>query len=304
MTAAILAKNPGPIRKSSICIFVGYLCSATNGFDANTFGGLTAMPSFMDCYGITGTNKGLVAALYVIGNIAGSFFAGPCADTYGTRVEMATSSAVCIVGAVLQAAGASLGMLMAGRFVLGFRAVLVQTVGPSHMADMAYPKCRGQLTGGSQACLFLGTIVSTWLEYALSFLKTNATFIWKLPMAVQGIPSIIILARVWFIPETPRWYVGNDQVDRAHEILTKYHGDGDPNSVVATMELEEMLEVINLEGSNKRWWDFKELFNTWAGRYRTFLVTFIAWFGQLDLPPTSYYFPLMAKTAGIASSPT
>lgn len=30
-------------------------------------------------------------------------------------------------------------------------------------------------------------------------------------------------------------------------------------------------------------------------------MTCIAWFGQLDLPPTSYYFPLMAKTAGITS---
>lgn len=47
MTAAILAENPKPFRPSFLrlyaCIFVGYLCSATNGFDANTFG------SFVQC---------------------------------------------------------------------------------------------------------------------------------------------------------------------------------------------------------------------------------------------------------------
>lgn len=64
-------------------------------------------------------------------------------------------------------------MLEAGRFILRMGAVLVQTAGPSYVVEMAYPKYRGQLTGGSQACFFLGTIVSTWLEYGLTFDKTG-----------------------------------------------------------------------------------------------------------------------------------
>jgi hypothetical protein len=42
MQAALMKENPSPFRKSFFrmyaVIFVGYLCSATNGFDANTFG--------------------------------------------------------------------------------------------------------------------------------------------------------------------------------------------------------------------------------------------------------------------------
>lgn len=42
MQAALQEDNPRPLRKSFLklylCIFVGYLCSATNGFDSNTFG--------------------------------------------------------------------------------------------------------------------------------------------------------------------------------------------------------------------------------------------------------------------------
>ena len=148
MAAAILADDPKPLRRSFLklylCIFVGYLCSATNGFDANTFGGLTAMSSFTDFFAITAGNEGLVAALYVIGNIAGALFAGPCADTYGRKVGMAIGSFICIAGAVLQAAGQNLSMLMAGRFILGVGAVLVQTSGPSYVVEMAYPKYRAQ----------------------------------------------------------------------------------------------------------------------------------------------------------------
>lgn len=92
-------------------------------------------------------------------------------------------------------------------------------------------------------------------------------------------------------------YVGQGRIAEAKSILIKYHGDGDPDALVANLELQEMIEVIELDGSDKRWWDFRSLFNTRAARYRTFLVTCIAWFGELDLPPTSYYFPLMGMSS-------
>lgn len=168
-------------------------------------GGLSAIPSFVTYFGITKDNQGLVAALYVIGNIAGSFFAGPCADRYGRRFGMAIGSAICVIGMVLQTAGRNLATLEGGRFILGVGAVIVQTAGPSYVVEMAYPKYRGQLTGGYQTCFFLGTIVSTWLEYGLNFIKTDSTFVWRLPLAMQGLPSILILCFVWLIPETPRW---------------------------------------------------------------------------------------------------
>lgn len=63
-----------------------------------------------------------------------------------------------------------------------------------------------------------------------------------------------------------------------------------------------MLEVISAEGSDKRWWDFRDLFNSRAARYRTFLISCIAFFGQWDLPPTSYYFPLMGEWATVILS--
>lgn len=227
MEEALAQENPKALRKSFLrlyaCIFVAYLCCATNGFDANTFGnvtsplyvpeltfssgGLSAMPGFVSYFGINKNNQGLVAALYVIGNVAGSFVAGPCSDKYGRRAGMAIGSVICVIGAVAQTAAQNLSALEAGRFVLGIGAVIVQTAGPSYVVEIAYPKYRGQLTGGYQACFFLGTIISTWLEYGLYFCKTSSSFVWRVPLAVQATPSLAILCCVWMIPESPRWQV-------------------------------------------------------------------------------------------------
>lgn len=111
-----------------------------------------------------------------------------------------------------------------------------------------------------------------------------------------GYSHILLFDKAGMSPNIMLRYVGQGKVEEAKAILIKYHGDGNPDSLVVNLELEEMFEVIELEGSDKRWWDFRALFNSRAARYRTFLVTCIAWFGQLDLPPTSYYFPLMGKS--------
>ncbi|KZT21764.1 general substrate transporter [Neolentinus lepideus HHB14362 ss-1] len=302
------APNAYPFRKSFLklyaILFVAYLCSATNGLDANTYGGLFAVDTFTTYFGIDTNNQGLIAALYVIGNVAGCFFAGQISDTLGRRGGMILGSVVCIVGAIVQVSAQTLRALMGGRFILGMGAVIVMTAGPTYVVEMAYPKYRGVLTGCYQACFFIGTIISTWLIYGLNYVRNSPQFTWRLPLAVQGLPPLLVFIFTWFIPETPRWYVGQGKIEKAKEILIKYHGDGDPNSPIVTFEIEEMIQYISAEGSDKRWWDIRELFNSRAARYRTYLIVCIAFFGQLILPPTSYYLPLMVKTAGITDART
>jgi hypothetical protein len=43
-----------------------------------------------------------------------------------------------------------------------------------------------------------------------------------------------------------------------------------------------MMEDISLEGSDKRWWDYRELFNSREQRYRSMLVIAMAFFGQVS----------------------
>lgn len=306
--AAVLAKEkPDPWSQSMIrlylIVFVAYLCSATNGFDSNTFGGASAMTSFQTYFSVHGGSKqGLLAASYVIGNMVGSLGAGQISDKWGRRYGMGIGSFICLVGAIFQAAAQSVDYLIAGRVVLGLGAVIAQTAGPAYVVEMSHPAYRGVMTGAYQANFFLGTIISTWIEFGLSYVPGNPDIQWRLPMGLQALPSVLVLSFIWFIPETPRWYMGQGNDEKAREVLARYHSDGDVDSHIVQLQMREMKEVIEVEsGTDKRWWDIRGLIRTRSDRHRFFLVTCIAFFGQWDLPPTSYYFPLMVEAAGVTN---
>jgi hypothetical protein len=112
---------------------------------------------------------------------------------------------------------------------------------------------------------------------------------WRLPMAMQMLPCIIVLAFVWFMPESPRWLMSRGRTSEARAILAKYHGEGDPSHEIVQIEMLEMESAIETAGTDKQWWNYKDLFSTKSNRHRMFLVMCVGFFGQLNLPPTSYY---------------
>jgi hypothetical protein len=66
-----------------------------------------------------------------------------------------------------------------------------------------------------------------------------------------------------FLPESPRWLYSRGHREEAVAILAKYHSQtGDINSPMIQLEIQEIEERISLDGADKRWWDFKELFRS------------------------------------------
>ncbi|KIM76493.1 hypothetical protein PILCRDRAFT_12734 [Piloderma croceum F 1598] len=305
LAAALAKEKPEPWSRRMLrlyCVlFVAYLCSATNGFDSNTFGGASALTSFQDYFSLHGGSKqGLIAASYVIGNMVGSLGAGQVSDKWGRKYGMGIGSFICLIGAIVQTAAKDANYLIGGRVVLGLGASIAQTAGPAYVVELSHPAYRAVLTGLYQANFFLGTILSTWIEFGLSYVPGNPQFQWRVPMALQALPSVLVLAFIWFIPETPRWYISHGDDERAREILARYHGGGNLDSEITRGKQDNDLSpsVILTTG---RWWDFRGLLRTRGDRHRFFLVACIAFFGQWDLPPTSYYFPLLVELAGVTN---
>ena len=71
--AAAAAQNkPSPLSKGLLMLypvlFVAFMNSAANGFDGNTFGGVSALPDFQSRFGTNvAASQGFLAALYILG---------------------------------------------------------------------------------------------------------------------------------------------------------------------------------------------------------------------------------------------
>ena len=50
---------------------------------------------------------------------------------------------------------------------------------------------------------------------------------WRIPSAIQALPSVIQLCLIWFIPESPRWLCSKGREEEALRILAYYHAEGD-----------------------------------------------------------------------------
>jgi len=150
---------------------------------------------------------------------------------------------------------------------------------------------------------FIGGIPGTFVPYGTSTIIGSNS--WRIPVWVQMTFSGVVLIFCLLLPETPRWLMANDRHEEALNVMAKYHGEGDRNSPIVQLEYREMLEDISVTGSDKRWWDYRELFNSPEVRYRTMLVLAIGFFGQWSgNGPVSYYYPQMLAGAGITSNQT
>ena len=88
-------------------------------------------------------------------------------------------------------------------------------------------------------------------------------------------------------------------VKKFDAVLAKYHGDGDANAPIVTLQIHEIVEDMSETRNDNPWWDFKELGNTSAARYRLYMVIAMAFFGQWSgNNVVNYFMPEMIKQAG------
>jgi hypothetical protein len=141
----------------------------------------------------------------------------------------------------------------------------------------------------------IGAILASAIAYGTGPMKS--TLSWRLPLIIQVVPSAIVLLGCLFMPESPRWLIANDRHDEARRVLAKYHDAGDMDSGLVALEMAEMDQSIRTEASDKRWYDYSELWDSRSSRYRTFLVVSMAFIGNYSSRVFESYLT-MARSMG------
>ncbi|CAK9784474.1 unnamed protein product [Cutaneotrichosporon oleaginosum] len=193
------------------------------GYNQGVFGQVQVMSSFKARYwwilGDDVTNKtlkGFVTAILELGAFVGSLMAGPLADMFSRKYSISGWCIVFMLGTALQVgANSQIACIYAGRWFAGMAVGALSMLVPMFNAELAPPGIRGSLVALQQLAITFGIMVSYWIGYGTNYIGgtsyDRATGVgqssaaWRIPLALQLVPAIVLCIGAVFIPFSPRW---------------------------------------------------------------------------------------------------
>jgi MFS family permease len=209
--------------------------------------GLLSMPLFLPALGVSNSNElGLILGSTLLGGIPGIFIAAWTADKFGRRFNLAFGGVIIIGGAIMQALVTGGWKLMGGKIILGFGSSFQSVAAGPYVAEVAHPRNRPQVTALINTFYYVGSVIAAWTTYG-TLQGLSGDWTWRLPLLLQAAPSVITLALVLVVSESPRWLFSKGRTDEAHMVLAKYHANGKMDDEMVLHELAEIKEALELE---------------------------------------------------------
>ncbi|CAK7216739.1 hypothetical protein SCUCBS95973_002908 [Sporothrix curviconia] len=231
--------------------------AACYGYDSGFIGGTLALPSFQHAFGLdTAASAAALAGLksnIVTTFQAGAFFGaifGYLAGAVlgiGRRAALLSAMSLVVVGSVLELFP-HVAMLYVGRALTGLGVGSAMLVLPIYIAEFAPNAIRGRLVAIFEIMVQIFLVIGFWVNYGVvrNLPGTTSSAQWRLPFALQLIPSVLCIASIPFMVESPRWLLVKGRTDDARRALAWVRNLPGDHAFVET-ELAEMQASIRME---------------------------------------------------------
>ncbi|KAF8584667.1 general substrate transporter [Ramaria rubella] len=264
------------------CILLLLITSSTNGYDGmaqksliylNGIDGLQSLSQWRSAFNNpTGSKLGLLNAIQNIGSLAGYPFAPYLTDGLGRKHSILIGAFIMTAATIVQTASQNVGMFIGARFLIGFGLTFCANAAPLLVSEVSYPSQRAALTS------MYNSLCAAWTTYGT--FRIPSSWSWRIPSALQGLPSVLQLLLIWFVPESPRWLISKGREQRAVETIAYYHTNGDQNDPLVTYQVEEIKAAIQLEREVTSNVGYMTLFKTPGNRRRMRVIVALAFFSQ------------------------
>ena len=182
--------------------------------------------------------KSLIVSILSAGTFFGAIIAGDIADFTGRRSTVIIGCGIFIIGVILQTASAGYKLMVAGRAIAGIGVGFVSAIIILYMSEISPKKVRGAIVSGYQFCITLGLLLASCVDYGTQ--NRGDTGSYRIPIAIQMLWAIILATGLFFLPESPRYFVKRGKVDRAAQVLGRLRGQPRDSEFVQT----ELAEII------------------------------------------------------------
>ncbi|KAI4851035.1 putative Myo-inositol transporter 1 [Aureobasidium sp. EXF-8845] len=242
-----------PGRQTQLAITVNCLHAFfLFGYDQGVFGGLITNPDFLEVVNHPSEALlGFIVSSYNLGCLAGcllNFFVG---GSIGRRPTLWLAMFLISAGAVLQAAAFGTPQMIVGRIVTGFGVGIDTSTVPMYQAELCKSHVRGRLVTTEVLFTALGIAVAYFFAYGMNFV--GGAIAWRLPIAAQILPAIVISVVLFGLPETPRWLIERGRIDEATGVMCQVYGAG-PDDEYIVAEKAAILQALEFETADPFRW--------------------------------------------------
>lgn len=226
MTSALQTTAFNPLYVWSIS-FISAMGGYLFGFDFAVIAG--ALPFLRATFALTPWWEGFLTGTLALGCIAGCLCAGFISERFGRRPGLMLAALVFAVSAVGMALAPGLAVFIGMRFSAGIGVGMASMLSPLYIAEISPPAVRGRNVAVNQLTIVIGILLTNLLNYKLAQLGDDS---WRWMFGAGAIPSLLFLAGVFWLPESPRWLLKTGKAAQASRVLSKI---GDASFVERTV---------------------------------------------------------------------
>jgi SP family galactose:H+ symporter-like MFS transporter len=179
----------------------------------------------------------IAVSIVLAGAFLGAAIGGYLGDRFGRRLTLLATALTFALFALATGLANGLGVFVISRFFVGVAVGVSSMLSPLYIAELAPENYRGALVTLSQIAISTGVVVAYYVDYLLA---GSGNWRWMFMSAV--LPSVVLLAGVLYLPETPRWLAARGRFVEAETILSQIEG---PRQV--ERDLQELRRVTGAE---------------------------------------------------------
>ena len=232
--------------------------------------------------------QGLLVSTVLIGAALGAVLNGRFADIFGRKKVIFVTALIFFIGSILCAVAPNIQTLMISRFIVGFAIGIINFCAPLYLSEISPEKIRGALVSLFQLAITMGILFS----YLTNALSAQFFESWRLMLLIGVVPAIVLAIGIYFMPDTPRWYVLKGRFDEAESVLKRLQPEIDSRK-----EVEEIKSLVYKENKKEKF-----QFEKWM------LLPLIICVGCMFIQQWSgintiiYYAPTILKQAGFSDN--
>ncbi|WP_341843067.1 sugar porter family MFS transporter [Chitinophaga caseinilytica] len=220
------------VKYVGLATFTAALGGLLFGFDMAVISG--ALLFVKDQFQLTDAVQGWFVSSALVGCIAGVAVSGVLSDRLGRKKMLAAAAVLFLLSAAGSALSPGFTVLVLARIAGGVGVGIASIVAPLYISEIAPAHIRGRLVTLYQLAITAGILLAyltnaAVLQYAQQAPAANLLVAepWRAMIGIGGIPSLLFIICIAFIPESPRWLLQTGRTAEGMAILQKMNGNID-----------------------------------------------------------------------------